>query len=328
MSDLEPRNIRFEALRVPIDRTVDLRFEPTEAPERLKAANISMSGMFVRSGKMYAPGTVCALSVELRDDQPPIRGTAEVLWRRERDQGPDRPKGIGIRFLDLDLESKYAISRLVEQYVRLVEMPFHLSGATNNSSASTTALTPSRIMIFIFLAFLSGLTLGSMGSLRWIRAADDAIVTPGITAGSPRAFTHRPTTPAASSNTQARFTTTQGDATAAVASSVKAWARAWSEKDVEGYLACYSESFEPGSGVSLDSWRAQRRDRLRRPGFIEVEISSLEVEPLGSDRAIARFEQTFASPNYRDRVTKTLELVWEELTWKVAREDIVQELAD
>ncbi len=288
-----------------------------------------MSGMFVRSGTMVPVGAVCAVAFELHNGGAPIRATAEVLWTRERDKGPDRPKGIGIRFVDLDLDSKYAISRLVEQYIRLGELPFHLTGVGGASAASR-----GRMPLWITLAFLIGLTLGSLGSLWMIKSPNDKVIETEITANSPRAFATRPTmdtvpsAPAPAGPDLALPVSADEDRFSAIASSVAAWARVWSNKDVAGYLASYSERFQPTSGLPLATWQAQRRERLSRPGFIKVEISSLEVDTIAPDRAIARFEQAFASPGYQDRVAKLLELVWEEQAWRVVREETVRQLAD
>lgn len=310
---------------MPIGCEVDLQLEPDDATIRLEAVNISMSGMFLRSNTMVPPGTTCTVAFELDNDSPPIRARAEVLWTRERDKGPDRPKGIGIRFLELELDAKYAISRLVEQYNRLGEMPFQLPSARPAPATSTA-----RTGLAIGLAFLAGLTVGSLGSLWWLGTPDGALVEPVVTAESPRTFAPPPATgqpgPGLTRDTNGDSGQVDPPPSAAIASTVDAWARAWSDKDVAAYLAFYSERFETPAHIPLDAWRAQRRERLSRPGFIEVTISSLEIEPLAPDRAIARFEQSFASPGYRDRVAKLLELAWEGEAWRVVREETLQQL--
>ncbi len=311
MSDESDIGDHFESLRIPIDRAVELRLDPESGWTRESAANISMSGLFIQTGAKYEPGAVLEVRLKLQEDGPPIHGRAEVLWHRERDAGPDRPRGIGTRFLDLDLESKYAISCLVERYVQLGELP--LPRATRATEEAPAASGPSRRgVLAVALAFTAGLAIGWAGSL-WLERPFSSVLRATDRAGS-----------AAGAHADA---TAEGSAPAAAEEMVSAWARAWSEKDVEGYLGFYSESFAPASGLSLDAWKAERRERLGRRGPIEVEVSALEVEAVADDRVIARFDQTYASPGYRDRVRKALELVREGPAWRVVREDVLAETA-
>ncbi len=78
---------QLETLRVPIDCPVELRFERSGEPVKMQAVNVSMRGMFIRTGEKYPPGALCLVHCELQDDQPPIRGRAEVIWCRERGAG-------------------------------------------------------------------------------------------------------------------------------------------------------------------------------------------------------------------------------------------------
>ncbi len=102
-----------------------------------------------------------------------------------------------------------------------------------------------------------------------------------------------------------------------------AWTRAWAEKDVAAYIASYAPGFRPLSGMSHDAWEKERRARLSRPGPIEIELSNLEIELLAGDRARARFEQVYASPTYRDRVRKALDLISRAEGWKIVREEVL-----
>ncbi|MEM7353465.1 MAG: PilZ domain-containing protein [Acidobacteriota bacterium] len=306
---------RFESLRVPIDCQVELKLEPSSPAKHMIAGNISMRGMFIRGSELYEPGTVCEVRFVLLEDEPPIRGTAEILWSRNRDLGPDRPKGIGIRFLELDLEAKYQVSRLVDQYIRLDGLPLQI-GADLPNAPSTTARRWLRPALVLPVVFCSGLAIGSIGSL-WLTRPPDEAVELGFTAESPRAFA----TPSLS--TPVRLQPEEESVAAVeIEARVLAWAAAWAGKDIPEYLSFYSDDFEPATGSTLEAWKARRRERLSRPGFIEVELSAIEIETLGAGRAIARFDQAFASPGYRDRVAKNLELTREGMVWKIVREAV------
>lgn len=102
---------------------------------------------------------------------------------------------------------------------------------------------------------------------------------------------------------------------------VWSWAEAWSEQDVDRYLALYSESFQVPDGLSRRQWEERRRQRLTAPDVIEVEISALggpyEIEP---GRVMVSFRQDYSSDSYSDVVLKTLELIREDGSWKIFAE--------
>lgn len=107
---------------------------------------------------------------------------------------------------------------------------------------------------------------------------------------------------------------------AGVVDMVRAWARAWSEQRADDYLAFYSEDFRPDAGGTRAAWTVQRRQRVLRPRFIEVELESIGVRQIAERRAQARFVQSYRSDRFSDRVTKTLDLVWEAGGWKIQGE--------
>ena len=67
-------------------------------------------------------------------------------------------------------------------------------------------------------------------------------------------------------------------------------------------------------------WRDQRRERLLRPRSISVEISELEVIPQDAQHVQARFVQDYRANQYRDRVSKRLDLMLEGDEWSIVRE--------
>jgi murein L,D-transpeptidase YafK len=98
------------------------------------------------------------------------------------------------------------------------------------------------------------------------------------------------------------------------------WAAAWSRQDVDAYLSHYVEGFRPESGASHPVWKDQRRERLMRPRSISVEISELEVIPQDAQHVQARFVHDYRANHYRDRVSKTFELMREGDHWRIVRE--------
>ena len=98
------------------------------------------------------------------------------------------------------------------------------------------------------------------------------------------------------------------------------WSSAWSRQDVDSYLDLYASDFSPGDGRTLNQWRQYRRERLSAPGSIEVLISDLVVEMLGTDHAKVTFTQVYESNVYSDRVIKTLLLKIEQNKWRITQE--------
>lgn len=91
--------------------------------------------------------------------------------------------------------------------------------------------------------------------------------------------------------------------------SVRAWARDWSSRDVEAYLAAYSPDFTPASGISRDHWVQQRRERLAKARNPQVSLERLVISVQGSDQARVQFQQRYQAIGMDETITKTLGLV-------------------
>ena len=106
----------------------------------------------------------------------------------------------------------------------------------------------------------------------------------------------------------------------AVASRVEEWARAWSERRVQDYLAFYSLDYRSADGLSRREWATQRKARLEAPVWISVDVSDLEIVFPQPDRARTTFVQAYASPGFSDEVVKVLEWKPEDGKWKITGE--------
>ena len=60
-----------------------------------------------------------------------------------------------------------------------------------------------------------------------------------------------------------------------VVNAVNKWANAWSSKNVEAYLDAYDASFKTPDGESRKAWESTRRERINKPGKIEVSVSKI-----------------------------------------------------
>lgn len=109
----------------------------------------------------------------------------------------------------------------------------------------------------------------------------------------------------------------------AVLQTISRWADSWSAQDVDGYLSAYSRGFLQENG---SAWEAQRRDRLRRPAFIQIELDNIRLQPIDTNRVRVRFEQGYRSNTYSDRVLKELVLEREGDAWRIRTESSLRTL--
>lgn len=105
-----------------------------------------------------------------------------------------------------------------------------------------------------------------------------------------------------------------------IESTILAWAQSWASQDIERYLSFYGSAFQPPAGMTRTAWEAQRRQRIERPARIAVTVSDVEASVIEPGRAVARFGQRYRTPDYRDRVLKTLELASEAGRWRIVDE--------
>ena len=87
---------------------------------------------------------------------------------------------------------------------------------------------------------------------------------------------------------------------------VRAWADAWSRKDVDAHLAAYAKDFRTPKGEPRSEWEKLRRERLTAPKSISVEIEFTRVVDKGGGRVGVTFRQDYRSDVYSGSAKKTL----------------------
>jgi len=112
---------------------------------------------------------------------------------------------------------------------------------------------------------------------------------------------------------------TAGDAKAEVAAAIADWARAWSGKDVKGYLAHYAPDFELPGGESRAAWEKQREERISRPKSIDVQAKVLSTQVSGTE-ATVKIRQSYKSDTLKSHTTKTLRLEKAGDRWLIKQE--------
>ncbi|BHH85625.1 L,D-transpeptidase family protein [Desulforhopalus sp. 52FAK] len=99
---------------------------------------------------------------------------------------------------------------------------------------------------------------------------------------------------------------------------VEKWRKAWSNKDIEVYMDCYSQNFK-SSGLDKKGWRNKKTYLNKKYKFIQVTIDNIVIERT-KDRAKISFFQTYQSDLYETSGTKNLQLVKENGNWMIEKE--------
>ncbi|MBJ2155120.1 L,D-transpeptidase Cds6 family protein [Variovorax sp. IB41] len=106
---------------------------------------------------------------------------------------------------------------------------------------------------------------------------------------------------------------------AEVEAAVRAWAAAWSARDVDRYLAAYAPDFTPAKKQDKKRWEAERRTRIANKSAISVAVDDLVISVSGQT-ASARFKQVYSADKLKSTDRKTLELQRVGDKWLIRKE--------
>ena len=79
-------------------------------------------------------------------------------------------------------------------------------------------------------------------------------------------------------------------------------------------------SFKTPDGQSRKSWEEVRRERISKPGKIEVSTSNINVHMDDNTHARASFKQSYHSGNLSQKTSKTLIFVLTNNKWLIEQE--------
>lgn len=102
---------------------------------------------------------------------------------------------------------------------------------------------------------------------------------------------------------------------------VRAWAAAWSAKDVKTYLSLYGKEFDPPGAMSRASWEEERRLRITSKSTISVKLENLIVSVNGT-KASAKFRQDYKANGLAVSSRKVLELSKTGDHWRIVKESV------
>ncbi len=111
------------------------------------------------------------------------------------------------------------------------------------------------------------------------------------------------------------------DAKSQAIAAVEDWAKAWSGKDVAGYLAHYAPDFEVPGGAARAAWEKERSERIQKPKSIEVTVKVISAL-VSDNEATVTFRQSYKSDTLKSNNTKTLKLVKSGDRWLIKQERV------
>ena len=111
----------------------------------------------------------------------------------------------------------------------------------------------------------------------------------------------------------------------AVKARVSSWLQAWQSKNIEAYLASYSEKFVPEQKIERAAWIEQRKKRLATKDALQISLAQMNVH-LNGDKATAEFVQHYSASGKKEDINKRLTLVREGDKWLIVREQMIDHL--
>jgi ketosteroid isomerase-like protein len=110
---------------------------------------------------------------------------------------------------------------------------------------------------------------------------------------------------------------------AEVVDTVHAWAKAWSARNVDAYLAFYAKDFKTPGGETRADWEKTRRQRISAPKSISVTVDSPKVSIGADGQASITFRQGYRSDVLKgSTTTKTLVLARSDGRWLIQQERV------
>jgi uncharacterized protein (TIGR02266 family) len=98
--------------------SLNVRYKSATVDEFIEnhSHDVSKGGIFVKTPTPFPPGTLLKFEIRLAGDKSVIAGVGRVVWKREpTSAGPDKPAGMGVKFIKIDDASRTIIDRLTKQ---------------------------------------------------------------------------------------------------------------------------------------------------------------------------------------------------------------------
>jgi len=101
---------------------------------------------------------------------------------------------------------------------------------------------------------------------------------------------------------------------------LQAWSAAWSAQATDMYLSFYHTHYKPSNGLSKKAWVQSRRLRVKKPAWIKINLSDIDVKKNTGTQAVVNFKQTYQSDRFKDVSSKQMVLLNTDDGWRIFRE--------
>ena len=320
-----------QAKRAAIEQEMELKFPNFELLVTAMSANISTSGMFIQSPEPAPVGTTLSFRFRI-EDWSPIQGTAQVIWDRDHDEATDRPAGMGVKFVDVDAQSRRMIRYLVDKHLEAGGEPFELGSPTEDvvgpdlEAPSTPHSSPrdrvegTRLLWAVGALLMAGvLAIGLWFQSTRPTAEEEepprALVEGGET-GAPSPIEVSPTDqpPEADTGPMNR------QAEEAIERLVQDWAAAWESRASNEVLSHYAADFEPAGRETRAQWEARLKREMRDASFIRVAVSALEISAPTATAGQASFYLSIRTDQRDETGTTSFEVARSDDGWKITQQ--------
>lgn len=112
---------------------------------------------------------------------------------------------------------------------------------------------------------------------------------------------------------------------AQVEAATAAWARAWSARNLNDYIAFYASNFVGSGARNRADWVQARSRALARAQNLRVTLEQVSVRAVAEDRIEVRFRQIYRSTGLNVDSAKTLVWRWENGRWAIVTEAVTSE---
>ena len=82
------------------------------------------------------------------------------------------------------------------------------------------------------------------------------------------------------------------------------WATYWQNKDYENYFNCYEENYFPKEFKSKETWKADRKRRIKNKNNIQIQIKNIKIISNYKKNILIQFTQAYNSDSFSDVVRK------------------------
>jgi hypothetical protein len=140
-------------------------------------------------------------------------------------------------------------------------------------------------------------------------------------ASSPAPLTARPpVAPNATSTVSSNSTSISSPNAALFEPAVRAWIKAWNDRQVDTYLASYAANFEVPGGQDRATWAAERRESMMKPAWIKVRADRLKTLVDGESAEASFFQVYVVAPGTVELSNKTMRWTWLDGRWQIVQE--------